>query len=114
MDMDKDPPLNYLPLGAIAEKELVAGLCQGQAASYRQLYDRFAPRLHRILVRLFSDPQTASDAVQATFLIVFQKIDRFDGRSSLLTWLTRIAIHEAQRLLRRGARRPPPVPAAAL
>lgn len=99
-------PVDYLPLGASAEKELVAGLCRGEAASYRHLYDRFAPRLHRILLRIFADSQLASDAVQASFLIVFQKIDRFDGRASLLTWLTRIAINEAHGLRKKNARRP--------
>jgi RNA polymerase sigma-70 factor (ECF subfamily) len=99
-------PLEYLPLGAMAEKELVAGLCRGEAASYRHLYDRFAPRLHRILLRIFADPQLASDAVQASFLIVFQKVGSFDGRASLLTWLTRIAINEAHGLRKKNARRP--------
>jgi RNA polymerase sigma-70 factor (ECF subfamily) len=99
-------PLDYLPLPATAEKELVASLCRGEADSYRHLYERFAPRLSRILLRIFSDPQLASDAVQATFLVVFQKIDRFDGRSALLTWMTRIAINEAHALRRKNARRP--------
>ncbi len=103
-----DKHLNYLPLGASVEKDLVAGLCKGEPASYRHLYDRFAPRLLRILQRIFADTNLANDAVQATFLIVFQKIDGFDGRSSLLTWITRIGIRQAQHLLRAGNRRPAP------
>jgi RNA polymerase sigma-70 factor (ECF subfamily) len=98
--------IDFLPLGAMAEKDLVAGLCRGEAASYRHLYDRFAPRLQRILLRIFADPQLASDAVQASFLIVFEKVGRFDGRAALLTWLTRIAINEAHALRKKSARRP--------
>lgn len=98
-------PLEYLPLPASAEKELVASLCRGEAESYRLLYERFAPRLTRILQRIFSDSQLAGDAVQATFLVVFQKIDRFDGRSALFTWMTRVAINEAHALRRKSARR---------
>lgn len=101
-------PIEFLPLGASAERELVLGLCRGEASCYRQLYDRFAPRVQRLLLRIFADPQLARDAVQATFLIVFEKIDRFDGRSSLLTWITRIAINEAHGQRRKSARRPPP------
>ncbi|HND08878.1 MAG TPA: sigma-70 family RNA polymerase sigma factor [Pseudomonadota bacterium] len=100
-------PIEFLPLGASAERELVAGLCRGEAGCYRQLYDRFAPRVQRLLLRIFADPQLARDAVQSTFLIVFEKIDRFDGRSSLLTWITRIAINEAHGQRRKSARRPP-------
>ncbi|MBL8635323.1 MAG: sigma-70 family RNA polymerase sigma factor [Myxococcales bacterium] len=99
--------IDYLPLGTVAERELVAGLCRGESASYRQLYDRFSPRVYRLLLRLFADPQLASDALQAAFLIVFQKIDRFDGRSSLLTWVTRIAINEAHAQRKKSARKPP-------
>ena len=99
-------PLDYLPLPASAEKELVASLCRGDAESYRHLYERFAPRLTRILLRIFSDSQLARDAVQATFLVVFQKINRFDGRSALLTWMTRVAINEAHALRRKNSRRP--------
>lgn len=90
------------------EQELVARLCRGDAASYRELHDRFAPRLLRTLERIFGrDPQLCRDAVQETFLIVFRKIGQFDGRSSLLTWITRIGIRQAQQLLRTGARHRP-------
>ena len=57
--------------GSIRRTRLVAGLCRGEAGCYRQLYDRFAPRVQRLLLRIFADPQLARDAVQSTFLIVF-------------------------------------------
>ena len=44
-----DKQLNYLPLGAVAEKELVAGLCKGEPASYRQLYEQGRVRLDQAL-----------------------------------------------------------------
>lgn len=91
--------LAFLSNGPGTEQQLVVALQQGDEDSYRQLYDRYAPRLLKTLQRIFRDQTIAQDALQATFLIVFRKIEGFDGRSSLTTWLTRIAIREARRLL---------------
>jgi RNA polymerase sigma-70 factor (ECF subfamily) len=101
-------PVEYLPLSPLAERELVEGLRRGDAAAYRQVFDRFSPRITRIICRLFSDAQLARDVVQTTFLIVVQKIVHFDGRSSLLTWMTRIAIHEGYAQAKKQSRRVSP------
>jgi RNA polymerase sigma-70 factor (ECF subfamily) len=50
------------------------------------------------------DPSEAEDVVQEAFLSAFKGIDRFDGRSTLSTWLYRIAFNAAMMRLRR--RRP--------
>lgn len=97
-------PVIYLLNGPGAEQRLVAGLRRGEAAAYRQLYEAFAPSMERILRRLFPDGELVRDAIQGTFLTVFRKIDQFDGRAALLTWMTRIAIREAQELVRRRSR----------
>jgi RNA polymerase sigma-70 factor (ECF subfamily) len=94
-----------------AEAQLVEALRRGELAAYRQLYEVFAPRLQRTVERIYRDPRIAEDAIQSTFLIVFQKVDGFDGRAALLTWMTRIAIREAQRLAQSGRPRPAQVPA---
>src|SRR5262249_15188816 len=96
--------ISYLLSGQGAERQFVEGLRRGEEGCYRQLYEVFAPRLQRTLERIFRDPNLAGDAVQATFLKVFRKIDQFSGQSSLLTWMTRIGIREGQDLQRRHAR----------
>ncbi len=45
--------------------------------------------------------QDAEDVLQNTFMKALQSIDAFEGRSSLSTWLYRIAVNEALMLLRR-------------
>jgi RNA polymerase sigma-70 factor (ECF subfamily) len=85
-----------------AEERLCQGLRAGQEDCYRHLYEIYAPRLRRMLERIWRDPQLAHDALQSTFLIVFRRIHQFDGRSSLLTWMTRIALREAGRMTRRS------------
>jgi RNA polymerase sigma-70 factor, ECF subfamily len=84
-----------------AEARLCEGLRAGDDDCYRHLYGIFAPRLKRMLTRIWKDSQLTNDAVQSAFLIVFRRIDQFNGRSSLFTWITRIALREAARLARR-------------
>jgi RNA polymerase sigma-70 factor (ECF subfamily) len=95
--------VRYLPPSPESEAQLVAGLRRGDAAGYRHLYDSYAPALLRLLCGIAGDESLARDAVQATFLIVFRAIDRFEGRSSLRTWITRIGLREAARLRTRAA-----------
>src|SRR5437764_3357187 len=44
---------------------------------------------------MVNDPADAADTVQEVFIKVFRGINRFNGQSSLKTWIYRIAVHEA-------------------
>ena len=96
-------PVSYI-VHSTLEAKLVEGLRCGDLRCYRQLYELFAPRVRRLLLRLFHSAAVADDAVQATFLIAFEKAGQFDGRSAMLTWLTCIALREARRQVARTAR----------
>jgi len=61
-------------------------------------------RLFRAAFAILGNRAEAEDAVQSAYLKGFAAIDRFEGRSALSTWLTRIAINEAL-VRRRAARR---------
>ncbi|HWT13956.1 MAG TPA: RNA polymerase sigma factor [Allosphingosinicella sp.] len=64
-------------------------------------------RLFRAAWSILKNRAEAEDAVQSAYLSAFAAIGRFEGRSSLATWLTRIAINEAlgrQRAARRRRR----------
>lgn len=54
--------------------------------------------------RLLPDRQDAEEVAQDAFVKAYQQLDTFRGEASLLTWLQRIAYHEAMERLRR--RRP--------
>jgi len=57
--------LSYLMAGSGAERQLVEGLRRGERRAIA-LYEVFAPRLARVITRIYRDPQLADDAVQAT------------------------------------------------
>lgn len=59
-----------------------------------------------VAMRIMGNPEDARDCVQDTFLQAFKHIDRFEGRSSVWTWLHRIVVNSALLKLRTRRRRP--------
>ena len=56
--------------------------------------------------RILRDDSAAEDVVQEAFNKAFQNLDRFEGRSTLKTWLHRIVVNQALMALRSQRRRP--------
>lgn len=86
------------------DAELARLVGERDAAAVRLVTIRNNQRLFRAAWSILRDRNEAEDAVQAAYLKAFAAIGEFEGRSSLSTWLTRIAINEAL-MRRRSARR---------
>jgi RNA polymerase sigma-70 factor (ECF subfamily) len=81
--------------------KLVTLLKAGDQVAYAQLVEENASQIYRLALRLMGNEADAEDVLQETFLSAFKSIDRFEGRSSLSTWLYRIASNAALMRLRR-------------
>ena len=85
------------------EQALVEGLRRGEAAACEA-----AIRLHHRFLIAMATPlvgaDLAADVAQDTWLKAFAAIAGFEGRARLRTWLARIALNEAQALLRKRRR----------
>mgnify|MGYP006288723443 CR=1 FL=1 len=64
------------------------------------------PRIRAVCLRILGNPADADDATQNALIRITRSIDSFDGRSSLDTWVYRIATNAALDELRRRNRRP--------
>lgn len=84
---------------------LVARLQAGDAAALGELYDEHAPALSAFSRRLVGDAHRAEDLVHEVFLAVPSAILRFQGASSLRTFLISIAVNHARHHVRAAARR---------
>jgi RNA polymerase sigma factor (sigma-70 family) len=82
---------------------LVAAVAQSQdRTAFVELFDYFAPRLASYLQRLGSDPSVAEEITQDVMLTLWRKAELFDPeKSSLATWLYRVARNRRIDLLRR-------------
>jgi len=76
-------------------------LVAGDRAEFARLVDAYSGPIYRLGLRMLGNPQDAEDVLQNTFLNVLTHIAEFEGRSSLATWLYRIAANEALMLIRR-------------
>lgn len=83
------------------EAALLDSLRRGEEDACTCLVKQFAPRIYHQALRLVGDPDEAEGVLQLTFVKACRKIDAFEGRSSLGTWLYRIATNEALMKLRR-------------
>lgn len=70
--------------------DLVA-LRKRDSAAFRQLVDRYSPRIYNLALKMLGNPDLAEDILQETFVSAYRAIDRFEGRSHVSTWLYRIA-----------------------
>jgi RNA polymerase sigma-70 factor, ECF subfamily len=86
-------------LGATMHTDVTASLIDrlrgGDAVALEELMERFAPRVHRLAFGITRNEADAEEVVQDVFLRLFRKIDAFEGRSALGTWIYRIAVNTA-------------------
>ncbi|TCC63524.1 sigma-70 family RNA polymerase sigma factor [Kribbella pittospori] len=90
---------------------LVAGLRAGDEETFACLLNGWSGSMLRLARTFVSTTASAEEVVQDTWLAVFQGIGRFEGRSSLQTWVYRILVNVARR---RGTHEQRTVPWASL
>ncbi len=88
-----------------AEAPLIERLRAGDDGAYEQLVRTFGPRLLAVIRRYLPGEDDGQDALQDAFLSAFKAMGRFQGDSSLGTWLHRIAVNAALMKLRSSKRR---------
>lgn len=79
----------------------VEALRAGDRAEFARLVDAYSAPIYRLGLKILGNPQDAEDVLQNTFLNALTHLSSFEGRSSLSTWLYRIASNEALMQIRR-------------
>ena len=82
---------------SITDQALIARTAEGDRRAFEQLVERHAAAVLR-LATAASDPSTAEDVMQQTFLSVYQQAASFRAEASVRTWLLTIARNTAFRL----------------
>jgi RNA polymerase sigma-70 factor, ECF subfamily len=82
---------------ALADDEIVPKIVAGEVALFEVLMRRYNQRLYRV-ARAIVGSNDAEDVVQQGYLDAFMHLDQFEGRASVISWLTRIVANRAIRL----------------
>ncbi len=78
------------------ERQLLAALRNGDEAAFASLVERHHGSLIRVAKAYVSDQSVAEEVVQETWIGVLEGLDRFEGRSSLKTWIFSILTNKAK------------------
>ena len=111
------PSAGVLPLTVmkpridVSDRVLAQEFLDGSEAAFRQLYQRYTPRIRGVVLRLLRDAGNVADAandadevMQETWLRASAALERFRWESTLSTWLCGIGVHAALEVLRRNRR----------
>ncbi|MEA2496956.1 MAG: hypothetical protein QOJ29_4867 [Thermoleophilaceae bacterium] len=89
------------------DADIVRALRAGDESVFAELVDAWSPGLMRMAQMFVRDRAVAEEVVQDTWIAVLRGIDRFEGRSSLKTWVYRILMNTAKTRGKREARSVP-------
>lgn len=89
------------PSGMLDDAELVRGALSGDARAEAAIYRRHVRYVGSLALRLCGREQDAEDIVQDTFALALSRLGQLREPGALRVWLARIAVTQAQRLLRR-------------
>lgn len=78
------------------DSQLVRSVQSGDEVGFVAMRDRYQAPMMRLAAVYASDRTTTEEIVRETWAVALQRLDQFDGRSSLKTWLFRILIDRAK------------------
>lgn len=73
--------------------ELVARVLSGDQRAFSQIVNRYKDNIASVIMGMTGDVNMTTDIAQQTFVRTFRFLDKYEGRSSLKTYITRIAIN---------------------
>jgi RNA polymerase sigma-70 factor, ECF subfamily len=104
--LGQPPPAAEKPAPAAADENLalIQRAVAGDSEAQTQLFATHTPKLYRLALNVLRNKEDAEDAVQDTWRRAYSKLHTFQGRATISTWLTRIAINSALMIRRRNKR----------
>ena len=78
-----------------SDEIIVQRVLGGEKALFEILMRRHKQRIYRIVRSILNDDAEAEDVMQDAYVRSYQHLAGFEGRSTFVTWLSRIAMHEA-------------------
>lgn len=82
-----------------ADSLLVERVKRGDMRAFEMLVVKYQRRIERLIARMVRDPDLVQDVAQETFIRAYRALPQFRGDSAFYTWLYRIAVNTAKKML---------------
>ncbi len=76
---------------AAEEQQWIARIAEQDRTALKLLYDRYAPRVFRFVIRMMKDEARAQELVNDVMMEIWKSAAKFEGRSAVSTWILGIA-----------------------
>ena len=83
------------------DNRLLSQLRERSPAAFQELFETYSDKLFRLAAGILKNDDDAEDIVQEVFIRFFETLDRFEGRSTIGTWLYRVAYNASIDRLRK-------------
>ena len=84
-----------------SDEVLIARIASGDRLAMQVLFARHHVRVYRFVLRLVRNEATAEDLISEVFLDIWRQAGKFEGRSTVSTWMLSIARFKALSVLRK-------------
>jgi RNA polymerase sigma-70 factor (ECF subfamily) len=86
----------------MTEEAILKGCLQNDAASQRELYNRYSPKMLSVCYRFAQNREDAEDMLQEGFIKVFSQMHTFENRGAFEGWIRRIVVHTCINILKKN------------
>lgn len=83
------------------EGELLERSRRGDGNAFGALVEHYQDAIYNLALRMTGNREDAGDVAQNVFLNAFRRVNSFEGRASVATWLYKIAVNESMSVHRR-------------
>ena len=85
----------------MTEQTIIAGCLHNDAASQRELFNRYSPKMLSVCYRFAQNREDAEDMLQEGFIKVFTQMHTFQNKGSFEGWVRRIMVHTSINFLKK-------------
>jgi RNA polymerase sigma factor (sigma-70 family) len=86
----------------MTEEAIIKGCLQNDAASQRELYGRYSPKMLAVCYRFAHSREDAEDMLQEGFIKVFKQMHSFQNKGAFEGWIRRIVVHTCINILKKN------------